>query len=430
MREKINRYFASHKEEMYLYLKELMEIESRTENREKSKEALKYVLSLAEKFGMQATLGKYGDVGVVEIGQGKVTLGILAHVDVVPEGNPAAWEVKPFTLTRKEKTLYGRGIVDDKGPVITSLFAMRFVKENAPQIKKKIQLIVGTSEESIWTDMVHFKEEFPLPDYGYSPDGNFPIYYAENGYMDLILEFSQELGEEYENLSGGSAENSVPSRAEFTYKGKLHQIKGKAAHSSTPELGENAILKMGLAMPEPKPDFARFLNQYFPEGEYASRLMIEKDESRAFDAETSTTTIVPTLLRQKGRKVSINFNIRQAIDIPNENIIAAFEREKAEYPFEIRIKENLAPIYVDKNQPWILRMRDAYELYGKKNEFLLAAGCTYAKTIPNFVSWGPVFPEDLDCAHMENEQAPEESFLLGAEIYTTYLLGEAEKEEA
>ena len=430
MREKINRYFSSHKEEMYMYLKGLMEIESRTENREKSKEALAYVLRLAEKFGMKTTMGKYGDVGVVEIGQGDVTLGILAHVDVVPEGDLSAWEVRPFTLTRKNDTLYGRGIVDDKGPVITSLYAMRFVKENLPEMKKKIQLIVGTSEESIWTDMVHFKEEFSLPDYGYSPDGNFPIYYAENGYMDLILDFSRELGEEYDNLTGGSAENSVPSSAGFSYRGKPYEIKGKAAHSSTPELGENALLKMGLAMPEPKPDFARFLNKYFPEGEYASRLSIEKDRSKAFDGEASMTTIVPTLLRQKGRRVSINFNVRQAIDIPNENIIAAFEREKQEYSFEIRIKESLAPIYVDKNQPWILRMREAYESYGKKNEFLLASGCTYAKTIPNFVSWGPVFPEDLDCAHMENEQATEESFILGAKIYTTYLLGEAQREKA
>lgn len=148
MREKINRYFSSNKEEMYRYLKELMEIESRTEDSEKCKEALKYVLRLAEKFEMKTTLGKYGDVGVIEIGQGDVTLGILAHVDVVPEGSLSAWKVEPFTLTRKNKTLYGRGIVDDKGPVIASLYAMRFVKENVPQMKKKIQLIVGTSEES------------------------------------------------------------------------------------------------------------------------------------------------------------------------------------------------------------------------------------------------------------------------------------------
>ena len=70
-------------------------------------------------------------------------------------------------------------------------------------------------------------------------------------------------------------------------------------------------------------------------------------------------------------------------------------------------------------------MKEVYESYGQKCEFLPAAGCTYAKTIPNFVSWGPVFPGDLDCAHMENEQISETSFWLGAEIYTAYLYQEA-----
>jgi len=70
-------------------------------------------------------------------------------------------------------------------------------------------------------------------------------------------------------------------------------------------------------------------------------------------------------------------------------------------------------------------MKDVYESYGKKCEFLPAPGCTYAKMIPNFVSWGPVFPEDLDCAHMENEEISVDSFLLGAEIYTAYLYQEA-----
>ena len=431
MKEKINRYFSEHKEEMYANLKKLMEIRSRTEEFEKSKEALAFVLELADSFGMRTKLGKHGDVGVIEIGEGEKTVGLLAHVDVVPEGDISVWEDEPFTLTIRDGVLYGRGIVDDKGPVMTSLYAMRFVKENVLEMKRKIQLIVGTSEESVWTDMEHFKEEFPLPDYGYSPDGNFPIYYAESGYMDVTLEFMlnpENPAEAYIGVKGGTAPNSVPSEAEFTFGGQRKVFKGKAAHSSAPELGENALLKMAEGMPEPKPAFARFLLDFFPEGVYGSKLTIEKDPSIVFEEEVPPTTIVPTVLRQDGQMISINFNVRQGMDIPNDNIIAAFAREQDDYGFEIKISESLAPIYVDRHQPWMQRMAATYDAYGKVNEFLLAPGCTYAKTIPNFVCWGPVFPGDLDCAHMENEQTTEESFLLGAAIYTAFLYEEAQIE--
>jgi succinyl-diaminopimelate desuccinylase len=429
IKEKINSYFSIYKPEIYDNLKKLMEIKSRTDEREKTKEALAFVLELAASFGMKTTLGKYEDVGVIEIGEGEETLGLLAHVDVVPEGDISAWEFDPFTLTQKDGVLYGRGIVDDKGPVIMSLYALRFVKENVPQIKRKIQLIVGTSEETVWNDMVHFKEEFPLPDYGYSPDGNFPIYHAENGYIDIILAFDlnpESEAENYTDVYGGTAPNGVPSEAKFTLNGEEKVFKGKAAHSSAPWLGENAILKMAAAMPDPKPDFARFLLDFFPEDVYSSKLTLEKDPSIAIDGEVPPTTITPTLIRQIGKQVGINFNVRQAMDIPNANILAAFEREKDNYHFELSILESLSPIYVDRHQPWIQRMARTYEFYGLKNEFLLAPGCTYAKTIPNFVCWGPLIPGDLDCAHMENEQSKESSYFLAAEIYTMFLYEEAQ----
>lgn len=424
-KEQIRDYFAAHKTEIYTHLKKLMEIKSISDQRKTCKEALQYVMRLADSFGMKTAVGKHGDVGIIEIGEGELTLGILAHVDVVDEGSPAAWDFNPFSLTEKEGILYGRGIVDDKGPVIVSLYALKFLQEQVPAFHRKIQLIVGTSEESVWYDMIHFKEEFPLPDYGYSPDGNFPIFNIENGYMDVVLEFTQELPEVYDGFSSGSSENSVPSEAEFSYYGQLQHFQGKAAHSSTPDLGENAMLKMAAALSEPKPDFARFLCDFFPEGRYASLLPIEKNLSVPAGGPTLPTTIVPTILKQEGKHISINFNIRQAFDIPNANILAAFEQQKEAYHYEIHIKENLSPIFVDENQPWLTRMKEVYESYGQKCEFLPAAGCTYAKTIPNFVSWGPVFPGDLDCAHMENEQISETSFWLGAEIYTAYLYQEA-----
>ena len=405
-------------------LKGLMEYKSVSDDRECCKAALRYVLDLAKGFGLKTSLGKYGDVGVVDLGEGPETLGILVHVDVVAEGNPKLWETEPYTLTEKDGMLYGRGIVDDKGPVIASLYALKRLKEANLPLKKKIRLIVGTSEETQWTDMEHYKEEFSIPDYGYSPDGNFPIYNRENGYMDVELVFEEELPEGTGGFWGGSAANSIPSRAGCTLNGKALEFTGKAAHSSAPELGLNAINLMCKELAG-KADlkFVKVINRYFPEGVYESRIPYKKKDGRF--SEPGDLTIVPTLLKQEGSLVSINFNVRQCFEISGKAILAALEEKGREEGFKLRTTENQEPIWVDENQPWIRRMKRITEDYGMSSECLFAPGCSYAKSMEDFVCWGPVFPEDPDCAHMENERQSLESFLKTVDIYSDYLAAEA-----
>ncbi|MGG1256993.1 peptidase [Bacillus velezensis] len=46
------------------------------------------------------------------------------HIDVVPEGNPAAWTYEPFTAVEKDGKVYGRGSTDMKGGNTALLFAL------------------------------------------------------------------------------------------------------------------------------------------------------------------------------------------------------------------------------------------------------------------------------------------------------------------
>lgn len=411
--------------EILKHLNDLMEFQSVSEDRECCKAALRYVLELAESFGLTAKAGRYGDVGIVDLGEGPETVGILTHVDVVAEGNPALWDFAPYGLTEKEGMLYGRGIVDDKGPVIASLYALKRIKEAGIPLKKKLRLIIGTSEEIQWTDMEHYIEEFELPDYGYSPDGNFPIYNQENGYMDVELCFDEMLPEGIGGFTGGSAANAIPSYAAYEKDGKTVEFTGKAAHSSSPQLGRNAInllceavgRKYGLR-------FARVVSEFFPEGTYESRFRFRKVDGSF--SEKVDLTIVPTLLRQEGRRIFINFNVRQCCGIPGQSILEGLQEKAEACGYEVILREKMEPIWVNEDQPWIRRMQQVTEKYGMDSRCLFAPGCSYAKSMPNFVVWGPVFPGDPDCAHMENEQQSLESFLRSLDMYTEYLITEGQ----
>lgn len=62
-----------------------------------------------------------------DLGEGaEPGLGVLCHLDVVPEGT--GWTVPPYALTRREGKLYGRGTIDDKGPAVAALFALGAIR--------------------------------------------------------------------------------------------------------------------------------------------------------------------------------------------------------------------------------------------------------------------------------------------------------------
>jgi len=420
----IKEYFEKATPDILDDLAKLVSIKSRSVERKSCEEALDFVLGRADELGFEVRKGKYGDVGTVTYGEGEETLGILVHVDVVPEGDREKWNTDPFELVLKDGHLYGRGVVDDKGPVIASLYAMKYLKDSGIRPGKKIMLIVGTREEIVWEDMDHFKEEFLLPDYGFSPDGAFPIYNRENGYMDVELIFTEPLLKGGEDIRGGSATNSIPAEASAIINGELLRYKGKNAHSSVPEMGVNAIALMCEELAEKTGyGFAKFVAKYFPEKAYHSNLEFRmKDGSLKND---ENTTMVPTVIRQEGQRITVSINVRNDFKLPSRSVLEALENKRAEGNYDINIVEILDSIWVDEDLPWIKRMKKVLEDNGIPGECRFAPGCTYAKSIPNTVCFGPVFEGDHDCAHMDNEGQSLEHYILSAELYAQYLAGES-----
>lgn len=145
--------------------------------------ALEYVLDLGKNLGFR-TKNIDGYCGYIEFGEGKEMLGIIGHLDVVPEGEN--WTYPPFDAHIFNNKIYGRGAIDDKGPVIASLYAMKAVIDTC-KVNKRVRLILGLNEENDWKCIEHYKKCEEPPTFGFSPDADFPCIYAEKALLNVYL---------------------------------------------------------------------------------------------------------------------------------------------------------------------------------------------------------------------------------------------------
>ena len=226
-------------------------------------DALNYVLELGNKLGFR-TKNIDGYCGYIEFGEGEKLLGIIGHLDVVPSGD--GWMTPPFYATIKNGKIYGRGAIDDKGPVIASLYAMKAIKDNL-KINYRVRLILGINEEKDWKCIKHYKEKEELPIIGFSPDADFPCIYAEKGIATVYFK------DDYSKSKYTKSKDRLPGAVYIdTSKISLTDVtnfldteidtlnfdinysisdnhillnsSGIQAHSAHPDLGKNAISPM------------------------------------------------------------------------------------------------------------------------------------------------------------------------------------------
>ena len=183
----LDDYIKNTKEEMIQKLQELIQIPSvyaESKNPlmpfgENANKALEYMLDLGNKLGFR-TKNIDGYCGYIEFGEGKEMLGIIGHLDVVPSSDN--WTYPPFSATIFDNKIYGRGAIDDKGPVIASLYAMKYVLDNC-KVNKRVRLILGLNEENDWKCINYYKKHEESPTIGFSPDADFPCIYAEKSIL-------------------------------------------------------------------------------------------------------------------------------------------------------------------------------------------------------------------------------------------------------
>ncbi|MDD3169643.1 MAG: Sapep family Mn(2+)-dependent dipeptidase [Eubacteriales bacterium] len=434
----LQEYLDTKQADLIHDLSEFIKIESISNRPDKVNAALQFALNLAESFGFQSRAYLNGQVGVIEIGTGEEILGILSHVDVVEPGDPDKWNTNPFEPVIKEGRMYGRGTLDDKGALIACIYAMKAVSDLGEPFHKKVQLILGTQEEVKWTDMNAYVEEFRLPDYGFTPDGEFPVCNIEKGGADVTLAFPVEQpddkvtdGRYLTYIEAGTAANVVPGTciAEITeYRNgrsekKRIKVLGRSVHSCQPEKGDNAIFKMadqlsGMALNENKLLKLLELSNQKLRDIFGNELGLYSD-SEFYNGEfVHRNVITPTIFKVEDGTAKLNVNIRFSYGTEEKDLADAMKRFAAGNGGEVINFESLPAVYISKDKPFLKVFADAYEeMSGYKNEFVLAYGGSYAKAMPNIVSWGPIFPGEADTCHEENEYITIDSLMRNAKIF-------------
>jgi dipeptidase D len=149
----------------------------------------RFLQKWAEARGFSFRVVGQNDVFELSWGKGTPHLGLVFHGDVVP-APPQEWKHKPFEPKVVGGRLYGRGVIDDKGPLATALVSLALAKELGIEPQKgKVLVIIGNGEEGDWTGMQEYvRGTRPLPTHVISVDSEYPVVVAQSGFVALNLE--------------------------------------------------------------------------------------------------------------------------------------------------------------------------------------------------------------------------------------------------
>ena len=139
---------------------------------------LEEALKICEREGLKVH-NVDGYVGYGQWGEGDDYIGVMGHLDVVEVGD--GWIYPPFSATIADNRIWGRGTLDNKGPLFAALYGMLALKECGIEPKLPIRIIFGTNEETGMADARYFLEHDKAPLMGFTPDNKFPAIYGERG---------------------------------------------------------------------------------------------------------------------------------------------------------------------------------------------------------------------------------------------------------
>ncbi len=333
------------------------------------KKALDAALQLAEEMGFSAVnVDNY--MGYASYGESEDYVCAVGHLDVVPVGT--GWKQPPFSGYMKDGVIYSRGVLDNKGPIFSCLYALYALKELGIRPDRQIRILFGCDEETGFEDLKYYLSKEKPPVMGFTPDCKYPVVYAERG--RALVEISPVSAERFYALMNDYVLNA--------------KNNGERFHID------------------------------FKDEEFGQ---VEVRNFKILPAAPETAPSVP----------SLQFAVSYPAGCTADQIVETIRKELPDA--KVSLVSNMDPVRFEKDCRLVDTLKYTYEkVTGMDGTPVTTTGGTYAKMMPNIVPFGPSFPGQKGIGHQPDEWMKVEDIITNAKIYALslyYLSKDGEAEE-
>lgn len=402
--------------------------------------ALKEAVALYNENGFSAETRDGGKYGIAEITKGEKTICLYGHTDVVPVSSGWVY-ADPFDPTEINGTLIGRGVEDNKSGVIASLYIGKMLCDLGVSLKNKLQVFLGSSEETGMADILSFIENEKMPDLSIVPDNCFPVCVGEKGICHLWTK-SENSFSDIVSISGGSAFNVVLDKVEarIKYSEELKKelesltsdrislkiedntlvlvASGISKHAAYPDGSLNAMFVLSSALSSLKS-----LNEKDKEIISATEKLLKSPYGEVFgidgiDPDFGALTIANGMVKTENGKLFLSFDMRYGSAFEGKTLIEKIKAALKNFSFSITDIKNEEGYNTANDNPVALKFREIYEeISGEEGaENQRSSGGTYARHLKNAYSVGTtvpymIAPVDMPEGHGECHQPDECLFI-------------------
>ena len=384
------------------------------------------MLALCRKYSLPTS--KIANViGMVEYGRGQRELDIVSHLDVQPAGD--GWQTDPFVLTIDGDFAYGRGVSDDKGPALATLYALRAIVELGIPLQKKVRLVFGTGEEYGISDIHYYTDVQPAPPFMFTPDSKYPVVNTSKAGLTAMLTvgISDCQSPQIISIEGGENRGAVPNRCtaviagldvcevaglalelekqidqpfEVTAAGDSIRIisHGVATHAIKADYGKNAVTAMLTLLcrlpfsPAPDVDCITRFASLFVHGDVWGR-----SSGLALQDEVCGPALYNVgILRYSPAGLEAHIRATLPASVDEIQATAVLRDAAAQRGFEMSGVQFNPGKHIPESDPYVQKLLQSYEHHtGQKGYGISAGGGNYSHYFPHGVAFG-CEPPDVD----------------------------------
>ncbi|MBR3503533.1 MAG: Sapep family Mn(2+)-dependent dipeptidase [Clostridia bacterium] len=414
---------------------------------------LDFALARAAELGFEP-VDHEGYCGTARIGDPKNALGILGHIDVVPEGD--GWIYPPYGATRVGDFLIGRGVSDDKGPALAGLYAARCLKELGLLKKHGLWIYFGCSEETGMDDLQYYLKHYEPAKVSLVPDCGFPVCVAQKG--SLGGDVSIPAGPSMKGFHAGLAANMVPADAQATLdvdadalrvalaaqdvakedftieaggSGCVVKAHGVSSHAADPARGRSALHMLsgalaGCGLLDPVSAKAMAAVEALTAGCYGESCGLERE-----DPVSGRTTTNFGMASLKDGRIYVNLDARLSVEEDPDAAEARYAAAAEAMGFAWHPGHKTQPFHISVDGPECTALMEVFrEVTGRDDPPYAMGGGTYSRYLSTAISYGPGLrdtprpeglPESHGGGHKCDEFAHIPSLLTAMKIYALAL---------